>query len=115
MLKSCLIIILGLLLTATTRESIGCEPDRILMRSFKDNRCAHESRSQRPVSSSDIRKITSGRCYEYKHGSFKGKCDLDNGKLKEVELKYYMDKACRDKDLRRLGKYESKGKLEYQY
>jgi hypothetical protein len=121
MLKSCLILILGLVVTATTRESIGCEPDRMVFRAYKDRDCRSVSRSTypHPISAHDVRKIVADKCYPYKHGSFKGKCDYtDSSKrvLKEVEFKPYTDNNCRDKDTRRLGsKWSSKGKIEYEY
>ena len=127
-MKNCLYLLIGLIATANAtgspskpikKDVIGCEPNRLMFKSFDDNRCTKLTKNAPPLSTAQVTDLTRDKCIPFNSKfSFKAKCDMmtdDPKKLKEIEIKYYKDNKCRDSDGKRLGKYESAGKMEYTF
>ena len=99
---------------------IGCEPNKLHMSVFKDNRCTIRNLKAKPLPDKAYVDLTSGRCQVMDRGrwSFKGKCDMrtDNKKvLQQIEVKYYRDDRCdRPDDVRNDDRVNgNRDKIEY--
>ena len=108
-MKSCLYLLVGLIATANAtgspskpvkKDIIGCEPKRLMFRTFDDKKCTKLTKGASSLSTAEITDLTRDKCIPFNAKfSFKAKCDMmtdDTKKLKEIELKYYKDTLCKD-------------------
>ena len=87
------------------KDVIGCEPNRLSFRMYDDKYCKKPTKGGASLTTQQITDMTRDKCIPFTVKNdkyyFKGKCDfVDDKKLKlnELEVKYYRDKDCKDKD-----------------